>query len=108
MRRAVKSAVMPGDQLASVLLVLGLLPKARALPAALASMYAKYTRELSMDAFNQWWEQQIPGIKATAGYPQDAKRFLENIKESLEPLDIAMDTLWRKSFQAIYGKSKPA
>ena len=67
------------------------------LPAALASMYAKYTRELSMDAFNQWWGQQIPGIKATAGYPQDAKRFLENIKESLEPLDIAMDTLWRKS-----------
>ena len=67
------------------------------LPAALASMFAKYTRELTMDAFNAWWAQHLPEIKPTAGYPQDAKRFLAEIEPLLEPLGIDRDVLWRNS-----------
>ena len=67
------------------------------LPAALASMFAKYTRELTMDAFNAWWAQHLPEIKPTAGYPQDAKRFLAEIEPLLEPLGIYRDVLWRNS-----------
>ncbi|MEC9096506.1 MAG: hypothetical protein VX776_07745 [Planctomycetota bacterium] len=67
------------------------------LPAALASMYAKYTRELAMGAFNHWWAQHVPEIKPTAGYPQDAKRFLQEIEPILEELEVRHDVLWRNS-----------
>lgn len=62
---------------------------------ALASMVAKYVRERSMDAFNQYWNKEIPGIEPTAGYPQDARRFLPLIEPSLEKLGIPMNVLWR-------------
>lgn len=49
-----------------------------AFPTALASMTAKYVRELHMVLFNRWWLAQAgPDLKPTAGYPQDARRFLE-------------------------------
>ena len=67
------------------------------LPTALASMYAKYTRELSMQAFNQYWQQHVTGIKPTAGYPQDARRFRAEIEDQLPSLNILEDTLWRRS-----------
>ncbi len=47
---------------------------------ALASMFAKYIRESAMKLFNTWWAQRIPGIRPTAGYPKDAKRFIAEIK----------------------------
>ncbi|MFH1021869.1 MAG: hypothetical protein V1809_00595 [Planctomycetota bacterium] len=43
-------------------------------PVALASMWAKYLRELMMRRFNAYWESR--GIRPTAGYPHDAKRWL--------------------------------
>jgi hypothetical protein len=49
------------------------------LPSALASMVAKYLRELAMKAFNQFWLQRVAGLKPTAGYPGDASRFLADI-----------------------------
>ncbi len=48
---------------------------------ALASCIAKYTRELHMKLFNDWWSTQIRGLKPTAGYPQDAKRWIFQIGE---------------------------
>ena len=60
-------------------------------------MYAKYTRELSMQAFNQYWQQHVTGIKPTAGYPQDARRFRAEIEDQLPSLNILEDTLWRRS-----------
>jgi hypothetical protein len=63
---------------------------------ALASMVAKYVRERSMDAFNAYWCREIPGIEPTAGYPQDAKRFLALIESARERLGIPMELLWRK------------
>ncbi|MFO0839883.1 MAG: hypothetical protein U1D55_15330 [Phycisphaerae bacterium] len=49
------------------------------LPVALASMLAKYVRELFMLAFNEYWIDRMPGLRPTAGYYLDAKRFLGDI-----------------------------
>ena len=65
------------------------------LPVALASMIAKYTREVLMHQFNHFWAQHIPGLKPTQGYPLDAKRFREDIAASVQALKIPMDQLWR-------------
>ncbi|MFG0251605.1 MAG: hypothetical protein ACF8NJ_01875, partial [Phycisphaerales bacterium JB038] len=48
----------------------------RHLPVALASMAAKYVRELAMARFNRYFQAQLPGLKPTAGYVQDARRWL--------------------------------
>lgn len=50
------------------------------LEVALASMAAKYTRELAMILFNRWWADRVPGIRPTAGYPQDARRFIADLE----------------------------
>jgi len=65
------------------------------LPVALASMVAKYMRELSMDLFNAFWSRHIPGLRPTRGYPVDAQRFRSEIAEKQQQLDICDDILWR-------------
>lgn len=45
-------------------------------PVALASMAAKLVRELAMMRFNRYWGERIPELKPTAGYVQDARRWL--------------------------------
>lgn len=47
------------------------------LPVALASMTAKYVRELAMARFNRYWCARIPELKPTAGYVTDARRWLD-------------------------------
>ena len=64
-------------------------------PVALASMTAKYIRELAMHRFNQFWQKQIPGLKPTQGYPVDAKRFRAEIAAKQRELSISDDVLWR-------------
>ncbi|MHC4789032.1 MAG: hypothetical protein ACYS8K_07490 [Planctomycetota bacterium] len=51
----------------------------RGLPTALASMIAKYVRELYMRAFNLYWQRRLQGLRPTAGYSRDARRFLQEI-----------------------------
>ena len=46
---------------------------------AAASCVAKYARELHMILLNQWWQKELRWLKPTAGYPQDAKRWLHQI-----------------------------
>lgn len=65
------------------------------LPAALASMLAKYLRELSMKALNAYWQSHLPGLKPTAGYPVDAKRFKSAITQKQAALGIDDHILWR-------------
>ena len=65
------------------------------LPTALASMTAKYLRELAMQAFNAYWQAQVPGIRPTAGYPVDAKRFKNEIASKQAELRIDDKILWR-------------
>lgn len=48
---------------------------------ALASVIAKYAREAAMILFNNYWKKTLPGIKSTAGYPQDAQRFIDTLKK---------------------------
>ena len=66
------------------------------LPTALASMTAKYLRELAMKAFNQFWGQHVPNLRPTAGYPLDARRFRNDIRAAMNDLAIADDLLWRR------------
>ncbi len=66
-----------------------------ALPTALASMTAKYVRELYMAAFNRYWQTRLEGLKPTAGYGQDAYRFLDDIEDLLDAEDIERDRLVR-------------
>ena len=49
------------------------------LPVALASMAAKLVRELAMARFNRYWAARSPELKPTAGYVQDARRWLRDI-----------------------------
>ena len=65
-------------------------------PVAMASMVSKYVRELAMKLFNRFWQERVSGLKATAGYPVDARRFKQEIAEVQEGLEIADDVLWRE------------
>jgi hypothetical protein len=67
----------------------------RFLPTALASMTAKYLRELAMRAFNEFWCSRVPGLRPTAGYPVDARRFKEDIAAVQHELGIDDYVLWR-------------
>jgi hypothetical protein len=57
----------------------------RHLPAALASMAAKLVRELLMARFNRYFRGRMPELKPTAGYVQDARRWLRDAEGVLEP-----------------------
>jgi ribonuclease HII len=66
------------------------------LPVALASMASKYLRELCMGEFNAYWRGHVPGLRPTAGYPVDAKRFYEEIRPAMGRLGLAADAVWRR------------
>ncbi|MCH7726653.1 MAG: hypothetical protein IH991_09270 [Planctomycetes bacterium] len=65
------------------------------LPSALASMASKYLRELAMKAFNDFWKTHVPGLRPTAGYPVDARRFRDEIEPVRKQLEIHPRMLWR-------------
>jgi hypothetical protein len=48
-----------------------------------------------MHAFNQFWQTHIPGLRPTAGYPQDAKRYASEIEATRARLGIEPSVLWR-------------
>lgn len=62
---------------------------------ALASMFSKYMREISMKSFNNYWRDKNKDIKATAGYYTDGMRFIKDLEESLL-LPKSKDQLIRK------------
>lgn len=66
------------------------------LAVALASMLAKYLREVCMRQFNRYWQARVPGIAPTAGYPVDAKRFFALIRPTMEQHQISEESVWRK------------
>ena len=65
------------------------------LPVALASMVCKYVRETVMLQFNRFWQHHLPDLKPTKGYPQDAKRFWEDISAKASELGIEKSAIWR-------------
>jgi ribonuclease HII len=65
------------------------------LPTALASMTAKYHREVAMRAFNAFWARHLPALRPTAGYPGDSQRFKADITAKQRELGIDDRMLWR-------------
>jgi hypothetical protein len=65
------------------------------LPTALASMTAKYHREVAMRAFNAFWTARLPDLQPTAGYPGDSHRFKADIAAMQQELGIEDRLLWR-------------
>jgi len=66
-------------------------------PVALASMAAKYIRELAMHAFNAFWASRMPALRPTAGYPTDAVRWRGDAAVAIRQTQIAEDDLWRRA-----------
>ena len=60
----------------------------RHLPVALASMVAKYTRELAMIRLNRFFAERLPELKPTAGYVQDGRRFINDVNIVVESLEL--------------------
>lgn len=65
------------------------------LPVALASLFAKYIREMIMMQFNRFWQHHRPELKPTKGYPTDARRFWEDIADIAPDIGIAKFDIWR-------------
>lgn len=64
-------------------------------PTALASMTAKYLRERLMSAINDFWSEHVVDLKPTAGYPNDARRFRQQIEPVASRLGHALEDWWR-------------
>ncbi len=67
----------------------------RHLVIALASIYAKYVRELFMRAFNAFWSGLVKGLAPTAGYYVDGQRFLKDIDPVVEQMKLDRSLLIR-------------
>lgn len=63
---------------------------------ALASIYSKYIRELYMDAFNAFWCREIEGLRGTAGYYSDARRWLDDASAGLKSRSVDRGLLVRE------------
>lgn len=70
--------------------------EARNLPVALASMAAKFVRELHMRRLNAFFAARAPEVKPTAGYVEDGRRFLEEVAPVLEECGIDRESLVRR------------
>lgn len=65
------------------------------MPVALASMAAKYVRELFMLRLNGFFCGHVPELRPTAGYVQDGRRYVAEIQTTIETLGIPTDRLIR-------------
>lgn len=63
---------------------------------ALASIYSKYVRELYMRAFNTYWCNCVEGLRPTAGYYSDAKRWLRESASEIKRRSIDRALLVRQ------------
>ncbi|MFP4057729.1 MAG: hypothetical protein ACLF0G_12760 [Candidatus Brocadiia bacterium] len=68
---------------------------AKHMPIALGSVYSKYLRELFMRSFNAYWTGHVPGLRPTAGYAADARRFLRDIEPARQRLGVDLRLLVR-------------
>ncbi len=69
----------------------------RHMPVALASMVSKYTRELLMARFNAYFTRRVPGLRPTAGYATDGRRFWRELEPHAAALAIDGDVLLRRA-----------
>ena len=69
--------------------------EAHHLPVALASMTAKYVRELLMLRLNRYFQALMPELKPTAGYTEDARRYIADIEPLIAQLNLDRRALIR-------------
>lgn len=62
---------------------------------ALASCLAKYSRELAMNGFNAYFGDLQPGLKPTAGYTTDGRRWLAEARPALARAGVPRSVLVR-------------
>ena len=67
----------------------------RSFPVALASCIAKYSRESCMRAFNEYFGELEPGLKPTAGYTTDGRRWLKDAARTLKRAGVTEKQLVR-------------
>jgi hypothetical protein len=67
----------------------------RHLPIALASMAAKFTRELHMRRLNAFFAAHMPEVQPTAGYVSDGRRFVVEVGPLIERLQLPRAALVR-------------
>ncbi|MDY7110604.1 MAG: hypothetical protein SYC29_18380 [Planctomycetota bacterium] len=67
------------------------------LPVALASMIAKYVRELHMARLNRFFTARLPELKPTAGYFTDARRYVREIAPVIDELGLPRPSLIRRT-----------
>ena len=65
------------------------------MPIALASMTAKYLREIFMELFNSFWAQHVGDLAPTAGYYTDGRRFFAQIAQAMSQLGVDEDIVYR-------------
>ena len=65
-------------------------------PVALASCFAKYARELVMEAFNAYFADLDPALRPTAGYRGDAWRWLREATGALEKSGLTREVMVRE------------
>jgi len=63
---------------------------------ALASMIGKYVRERAMGLFNDWWAGHLAGLRRTAGYGRDGRRFFREIDPVREFLRVPRECVLRR------------
>jgi hypothetical protein len=68
----------------------------RSFTVALGSCLAKYAREISMGAFNDYFNAQQPDLTPTAGYTQDGRRWVDDAQEMLKSKGIDPEVLIRQ------------
>ncbi len=66
-------------------------------PVAVASLASKYARELGMNCVNAYWQTHAPTLRPTAGYPVDAARFLQDLRQLLPQLKFPEEQFWRNA-----------
>jgi hypothetical protein len=65
------------------------------LPVALASCLAKHARETCMRGFNAYFLSLQPGLRATAGYLNDGRRWLREARSALAAANLPDSELVR-------------
>jgi ribonuclease HII len=74
------------------------LPRAEtsSIVVALASMLAKYVREIWMGQFHRYWQRYIPDLDKTGGYLPHAREWYARIAPLLTEVGVQPDEVWRR------------
>jgi len=62
---------------------------------ALASIFSKYYRELSMLKLNRFFQSHIPSLKPTSGYYTDSRRFIRTVNPLFDKLNLTRNDFIR-------------